>query len=626
MQIRILGAPLSGPIKKMSLFMPLFFFGLTGCSLSGSEEPNYTMFQELDIGVEVPQSEIIGLTAADLDGDGRVDLIGTGTQLVVLKNEGNLNFSDMADDSGLTGIIGKPIQTGAAGDLNGDGHPDVLLAGQGYIYVFWNLGDGSFTLGPTWDGLESTCASLLLIDADYDGLTDIYAVMQAETDPDMRQDMYLRNKGDGTFESLLSDVLPNHGIGWAAAALDVDLDGYSDIYVANDSLVVDTGERPLQEEQTIVARPGTRDMLFANHSFLNNQPLTLVDVADDTTVSHMPRSNMGVIVADFNDDGLEDLYFSDYGKNDLFVAQGSGKYAEQTDEFGLGAAYQLTEDCPSAPLWSYSPCWLVSWGSVFTDFDRDGWQDLIVVNTQLFQKQPTLVWKGAGPGQYDFLENELGASQAIGMIAGDFDDDGDQELFWADGSIRGFEASQTQSCDWMRLQLEGNASNPDGLGATIHITFDDDTQLMRRIGTGGILHSWALPEAHFSWCDKEIIETRINWPSGYTQKATLLEPNKRHLIQEPLVVNLSSRTLPADGSSTVQVSVSPASESGLPLGEGATIELDSTVGTWLGDIEHTGNGIYERVLRAPDSPADAVLQIRINGQTLRLRPRVKFTP
>jgi enediyne biosynthesis protein E4 len=591
----------------------------------GQEDTPSQIFKEIDLGVTVPKSEIIGITAADLDNDGQIDLIGTGTHVSVLKNEGRLSFSDFGDISGLSQKIATPTQTGAAGDLDGDGDVDVLLAGQGFVRLFWNNGNGIFSDGPSWTNLIGTCASILLMDGDYDGLTDIFVIMQAEVDPDMRQDVYFRNKGDGTFQDWKPTMdLPSHGIGWVAASLDVDLDNRIDVYVANDSLIVDTGERPLPEEQTAVTRPGTRDMIFQNGGLNDSGLMAFSDVGPASNVSDMPRSTMGVLVADFDMDGLEDLYLSDYGKNDLFIAQGDGSYEEKTDAFGLGAAYLLTDDCPSAPVWSYSPCWLVSWGSAFTDFDLDGWPDLVVLNTQLFQEQPTLYWKGTGPGEYELMENELGASQAIGMYAGDLNDDGAQEMIWADGSMRAFETRAPSDCDWVRIELEGHFSNPEGLGALLTANLDDGRSMLRRIGTGGVLHSWPLPEAHFSWCDTALSKMTIQWPSGYVQEIDSLPLNKRHIISEPIQVELSTRVAAADGESLVTVRVTPPPLMGVALGASQNIELSASAGQWENDLTDDGTGVYERQLRAPNSPADALISVSLNGQVLMIQPRIHF--
>jgi hypothetical protein len=317
---------------------------------------------------------------------------------------------------------------------------------------------------------------------------------------------------------------------------------------------------------------------------------------------------------------------SDYGKNDLFVARDEGSYEEHTDEYGLGSPYLVTDECPAPPDWSFSPCWLVSWGSALADFDLDGWRDLVVINHQYVMKrsQPTLLWRGSGPASFEEPTSELGSTMGLGLLAGDLDDDGDLELLLSGENARLVTAADPGPCDWLKIQLHGHASNPEGLGALVTVSLTGGRKLFGRVGTGGVVHSWPLPETHFSWCDDEIDTITVEWPSGYVQEIAAPPVRQALVVEEALEISVSERTASADGVSVVDIEVAPATRGGEQGGFEEPPSIETTAGTWEGDVALREGGRYGRRLVAPQSPSDALITISQGDKSLLVRPRIEF--
>jgi hypothetical protein len=95
-------------------------------------------------------------------------------------------------------------------------------------------------------------------------------------------------------------------------------------------------------------------------------------------------------------------------------------------------------------------------------------------------------------------------------------------------------------------------------------------------------------------------------------------------IEEPVQVEVSPRIAPADGSTAVDVVVTPTGPDGAPLGPGRAVAIESTSGTWDGPVVDRGDGTYARRLIAPASPALAAIATTIDGIPLAAWPRVDF--
>jgi hypothetical protein len=113
----------------------------------------------------------LGIAAVDLDGDGHLDLVGTGagTQLVwTARNDGRGALSPP-----WTTRAPSPVECAAAGDLDGDGKPDLIAAGgAGVVWFFGNAGGGF--LGQPWEVLRADRPnSIALADLDGDGRLDL---------------------------------------------------------------------------------------------------------------------------------------------------------------------------------------------------------------------------------------------------------------------------------------------------------------------------------------------------------------------------------------------------------------------------------------------------------------------
>lgn len=166
------------------------------------------------------------VTAADVNGDGKMDLIsanigvGLGTNLTVLTNNGTGGF--VVASSPLVGT--RPLQVVAA-DLNGDGKPDLVTANfAGTLSVLTNSGAGNFVLSTTLT-VGGTAMAVLAADMNADGKVDLISEDTANEILTI-----LTNNGSGNFTTFISTSMAG---AFSITAADVNLDGRPDLIGVN---------------------------------------------------------------------------------------------------------------------------------------------------------------------------------------------------------------------------------------------------------------------------------------------------------------------------------------------------------------------------------------------------------
>lgn len=289
-----------------------------------------------------------GVAAADLDGDGAVDLAvawPSGPSLV-LRGLGDGTFEAVdpvvLPDGALPGANGV-----AAADLDDDGHVDLVLAtgADDPDQVLWNLSDFTFQREelPGQGGLSTTPSTF---DADGDGDLDLvvgrYARFRSSLEVvagDVAGDgtlLLLQQGGTWVDASDRLDAAHRDDLTFHAAPLDADADGDLDLYLANDfGAYVDPAV------------------------LLVNQGGAFQAVSCGCSVA---AEIMGVAVGDPSADGLPDLVLTDIGRVHLFLGLGQGAFLDASAPSGLG------------PLEGTST--QVAWAATLTDFDGDGWEEL----------------------------------------------------------------------------------------------------------------------------------------------------------------------------------------------------------------------------------------------------------
>jgi hypothetical protein len=329
-----------------------------------------------------------GAAVLDFDGDGREDIFvpgGDGNRLY--RNLGDGRFEDVAVKAGVAGQKGEGIGALAL-DFDNDGDQDLFVT---YLFapnlLYRNRGDGTFEeIGaPAGVALNDYSTSAAALDYDRDGDADLYVLVYGPPDhgPNVPANnappnhLY-RNDGNGKF----TDVSKESGTadtrwGLALQAADLDGDGWSDIYVANDFGV--------------------------NTYYRNNRDGTFTDVAGRAGVKDA-GFGMGVSVDDYDGDGRLDFYVSNYSfplnwflrdrrypmpgfPYSLFrplVWRRLKAMSRGSSLFRPTSAGRFERTSDEADVWDTS--W--SWGSVFVDADLDGRADLFVVNGMVTGKNP----------------------------------------------------------------------------------------------------------------------------------------------------------------------------------------------------------------------------------------------
>ncbi len=439
-----------------------------------------------------------------------------------------LRFTDVTRGSGLdVRSYGMGVATG---DIDNDGWIDLYRTRLGPAQMFRNNHDGTFTdisaragtSHPQW----SIPASFL--DFDRDGWLDLYVGNYIDLGIENRvcrsgsastrdycgPELYLpvpdrlyRNRGDGSFADVSDKarVARDYGPALGAVAADFNADRWVDVYVANDG-------------QENLLWMNQQDGTFKNVALLAGAALNGAGAA---------LAGMGVDAGDVDNDGDEDLFVTNLKgqTNTLYINDGSGYFEDQTAKWGLAA--------PSLPYTGF--------GTLFFDYDNDGWLDILVANGAVFVnkaladahdphplKERNSLYRNLGNGRFAEVSTRAGAVFQLAEVSrgaafGDLDNDGDMDVVVTNngGPVRLLLNNVGNRNRWLGLRLVGGSPPRDMLGARVGVFRRDGPPLWRRARTDGSYASAHDPRVLVGLGAAKVVpRVQVIWPNGSVEEWT----------------------------------------------------------------------------------------------------------
>jgi enediyne biosynthesis protein E4 len=497
----------------------------------------------------LPETMGSGVVIFDADGDDRLDLLflngrdfaagggkGKGATQKLYRNQGGFKFADATAASGLA--ISAYCMGGAAGDLDGDGDRDLYLSCVGQDFLLKNDGKGKFTDVSAAAGLSREYefgASVALFDPDKDGDLDIYATRYVTWTPekdlvctlDGKNKSYCTpesypgasprfyvNRGNGTFDdrTQAAGLLAPKAKALGVAVLDLDNDGWDDLAVANDT------------------QP---NLLYRNRG---NGSFEEIGVASGMAFSEtgVARGGMGIDAADYDRSGRPSLVIGNFANEMVALYRNEGN--------------RLFVDVAPLSQVGRKTLLVLTFGSLFLDYDLDGWLDLVLANGHLDAdierlqprvkfRQPSQLFRNQGKGNY--VETAVPALAVPrvgrGLATGDLDGDGDLDLVLTEngGPPVLLENRAAGRGHWLRLALKGTKSPRDGVGARIEVQAGGATQTWL-VRTGGSYLSQSEVHPTFGLGTAAVADKiTVRWPSGAVQVLEKVAADRVVPVVEP---------------------------------------------------------------------------------------------
>ena len=486
--------------------------------------------------------EITGSGAAlfDFDNDGDLDVFIVQGNVIEPNSKPNstlfgklfrndlipsktLSFTDVTQKSG---IVATGYGMGAAvGDINNDGLPDLYLSNLGSNQMYLNKGDGKFvdvtkesgTDDPRW----STSASFF--DYDRDGWLDLMIVNYADFSVSNSPNCFAATTAKDyctprVFRAPGNRLFHNKGNG---SFEDVTTTAGVDKEFGHGLGVVTADFNNDGWIDIYVANDGDQNQLWINQKngrFVNDALLAGCAV----NRNGQAEAGMGVDAGDFDGNGTDDIFITHLmdETNTLYLNLGEGLFEDRTREAGLGMPGRR----------------FTGFGTFFFDYDNDGWLDLFVANgaVQLLPElvrqknpfplgQPDQLFRNTGKGSFveivdepEFSLLEVGRGAAFG----DVDNDGDTDFLVTNnnGPARLFLNQVGNRNHWLGLRVVGKAGR-DMLGAQVEIVVDDKTILRRRVRTDGSYLSGNDPRVLAGLGGATRVKAvRVRWPGGAVEE------------------------------------------------------------------------------------------------------------
>jgi hypothetical protein len=526
---------------------PLVFTDVTGhAGLSG--------FRNVQGGLEKPHIlEVMGGGAAfvDYNRDGNLDIVlirgatidsyraGGDPVCVLYRGDGTGRFQDVTQNAELNGRgWGMGI---AVADYDNDGWDDVFVTGYGRNFLFRNRGNGRFEDVSAAAGVSDTRWSLgaAFADIDRDGDLDLYVANYLEYPLDRmpRREASCSYRGFPVFcgprglPGLRDALFLNDGKGrFRDVAVERGIDPeklYGLGVVAAD---YDNDGSP----DLFVANDLVPNLLYHNLGAGTFEEVALTAGAA-LSEDGIEEGSMGVDFGDFNNDGWLDLYYtnSSYQTNTLLLNNRDRR--SFTNVSNIGGHGQST--------YLY-----VGWGTAFADLDNDGWEDLFVVNGHLYPeadrfamglkyKQQRLVFMNQAGTRFVETAARFGLTQADnsrGAAFGDYDNDGDLDVLVnnLDGPPALLRNDGGSRNHWLRVRCVGSRSNRSAVGTRLTLRAAGRQQT-REVKAGASYISHNDLTLHFGLGASDHIDSlEIRWPSGRTDRLENVKVNQVLTVEE----------------------------------------------------------------------------------------------
>jgi enediyne biosynthesis protein E4 len=501
--------------------------------------------------------EITGCGCAfiDYDNDGWMDIflltgrrledIPAGSSNRLYRNNRDGTFTDVTEKAGLKDV-GWAMGV-CVGDYDNDGFDDLFVTYYGQNRLWHNNGNGTFTdvtekAGLLQEGVHygSGCT---FIERNRNGLLDLFVANYIDLDivhgPKPSMDIpncnyngvpvncgpmglpaprhyFYRNDGNGAFTDISKDtgVANLQGsFGLTAVTLDVDEDGWPDIFVACDATFS-------------FLLMNNRDGTFREEALLRG-------IATNADGRRM--SGMGVSAGDYLLDGHLDIVRTHFYNEPvgLYRNDGKGYFTDMSDAAGLSVDHRF-----------------IDWGTGLVDLDNDGWPDIFVTSGTVYPeldklfparfpaKTPRLIFRNNGDGTMTELGDETGPGVSAlhnsrGTAFGDFDNDGDLDILIMNRneppSLLRNDAPNGNR--WIKVRLEGTRSNRGAIGARVLAHYNGKVQAQTVTSQCSYI-SVNDPRLHFGLGAATAADFDIFWPSGAKESYKGLAAGQLHTIRE----------------------------------------------------------------------------------------------
>ena len=497
----------------------------------------------------LPETMGSGAAFLDFDGDRWQDILLVNSKNwpgrpaprsipALYRNNHDGTFTDVTKAAGLeVETYGMGV---TAADYDNDGRVDVYLTALGGNHLFHNLGGGRFgdvtEKAGVGNGGFSTSAAFL--DYDKDGKLDLFVANYVEWS--LEKDLYCtldgktksyctpesykgrsaalyRNRGDGTFE----DVTKAAGLENPASKalgvtlLDFDGDGWLDLFVANDT------------------QP---NKLYRNKA---NGRFAEVGMSAGVAFSEagVARAAMGVDAADYDGSGRPSLVIGNFSNEmmALYHNEGTGLFIDEAPTSGVGQVSLLS----------------LTFGCFFFDYDLDGLLDIFAVNGHVADDieavqpkvkyaQPPHLFRNLGGRRFEAVTASSGEALQRPMVGrgaayADHDNDGDLDVLVTSngGPARLLRNDGGNRNRYLRVRTVGSASNRDGIGARVTLTTASGGRPWGLVKTGSSFCSQSeLPLTFGLGSAAKVPRVEVAWPSGRVDVLTDVAAGQTITVEE----------------------------------------------------------------------------------------------
>jgi len=505
-----------------------------------------------------PETMAGGVAVFDYDNDGSLDIFFTnGADITTLNktspkywdrlfhNNGDGTFTDVTEKAGLAGT---GYDTGVAiADYDNDGFEDIFIGGVHGNKLYHNNGNGTFTdvtekaglvhpdkeFGPLWS------VGGAWVDVNNDGLLDLFVVNYLSWDANHEPDCKFMDKPEYChpkfYKELPNQLFINKGDGtFEDGSVQSKIRSHPGKGMGVGIADYDNDGLP----DIFVANDKLFNSLFHARKVKSSSLPVFDEVAFEAGVALPEHGNlisgMGVDFRDLNNDGSPDIVIValDDETFPIYLSNGKGGFNEVTAKSGMSLL--------SNPMSGYSPN--------IGDFDNDGWKDIFVSrgdvqSPAMAQRrhiaQPNTVFRNVS-GKWAALTEDAGfgaqpAARHRGSAFGDFNHDGKLDLVVTALSAPAeiWMNDSPGSNHWLEITLQGTKSNRDGIGAKIRITAAGQSQWNHKTTASGYASSSAGP-VHFGLgAAKSVDEVVIQWSSGTVQTLKNVQTDQVLHVKEP---------------------------------------------------------------------------------------------